>query len=103
MVRALRQAGIPASVDFEAVGESGEQLVAFFQSDTPAKIGGGSLFRIDNQWVTLSLLLPVVVRIESNDVVDTHYALLSHVPHHSSHTSRRLRYRYRLSLNFRKS
>ncbi|CCM01597.1 uncharacterized protein FIBRA_03657 [Fibroporia radiculosa] len=48
-VQALRQAGVPASLQFEAVGGSGEEFIAHLRENRARPIGGQALIRIDNR------------------------------------------------------
>jgi mediator of RNA polymerase II transcription subunit 17 len=55
MVSALRKTGIPCSLRFDGVGESGHQLVGHLVADeTGRRIGGEALLRIDARQVTVS-------------------------------------------------
>lgn len=60
MVSALLKAGIPSSLRFDAVGESGHQLVEHLvANETARKIGGEALLRIDvRQTLRLTFLSP---------------------------------------------
>ncbi|KAH9951596.1 subunit 17 of mediator complex-domain-containing protein [Amylocystis lapponica] len=49
VVRVLHQAGIPTKLHFEAVGGSGEELVAQLIEGAPKPIGGETLLRFDNR------------------------------------------------------
>lgn len=51
IVRALSDAGIATKFYFNAVGESGEELVAQLQPQNQLKLTGDCLLRIDNQYV----------------------------------------------------
>lgn len=55
MVSALLKAGILCSLRFDAVGESGHQLVEHLVADETARIGGEAILRIDARHVTISL------------------------------------------------
>ncbi|KAF8076451.1 subunit 17 of mediator complex-domain-containing protein [Lyophyllum atratum] len=59
MIAALSAAGIPASLRFDSVGETGRQLVQFFESGTGKVIGGEAVLRIDNRHtIRLTFLSP---------------------------------------------
>lgn len=60
MVSALLKAGIPSSLRFDVVGESGHQLVEHFAAkETARRIGGEALLRIDvRQTLRLTFLSP---------------------------------------------
>ncbi|KIK48933.1 hypothetical protein CY34DRAFT_518618 [Suillus luteus UH-Slu-Lm8-n1] len=60
MVSALLKAGIPSSLRFDAVGESGHQLVEHFAAnETARRIGGEALLRIDvRESLRLTFLSP---------------------------------------------
>lgn len=60
MVSALLKAGVPSSLRFDAVGESGHQLVEHFAAnETARRIGGEALLRIDvRQTLRLTFLSP---------------------------------------------
>ncbi|KAG1755640.1 subunit 17 of mediator complex-domain-containing protein [Suillus lakei] len=60
MVSALLKAGIPSSLRFDAVGESGHQLVEhLIANETARRIGGEALLRIDvRQTLRLTFLSP---------------------------------------------
>ncbi|KAF5388061.1 hypothetical protein D9615_000456 [Tricholomella constricta] len=51
MISALSAAGIPSSLRFDPVGETGRQLVQFFDSSAGKVIGGEAVLRIDNRYV----------------------------------------------------
>ncbi|KAG1732327.1 hypothetical protein EDD22DRAFT_982535 [Suillus occidentalis] len=67
MVSALLKAGIPSSLRFDAVGESGHQLVEHFAAnETARRIGGEALLRID---ATLPIAsIPQLVQLLSDEV-----------------------------------
>ncbi|KAG5649016.1 hypothetical protein DXG03_000365 [Asterophora parasitica] len=59
MVAALSAAGIPSSIRFDPVGETGLQLVQFFDSSAGKSIGGEAVLRIDNRHtIRLTFLSP---------------------------------------------
>ncbi|KAH7914170.1 subunit 17 of mediator complex-domain-containing protein [Hygrophoropsis aurantiaca] len=60
MVNALKDAGIPCTLRFDSIGESGEQLVGLIMAkDASRKLGGEAVLRIDNRYtLRLSFLSP---------------------------------------------
>jgi mediator of RNA polymerase II transcription subunit 17, fungi type len=54
---AMRNAGMQFVVRFIAGGESGEQLIKLIEHDSPLKIGGETVLRIDNRQVFYRLFL----------------------------------------------
>lgn len=56
MVVALTIAGIPSTFRFEAVGETGRQLVRLFELNGSKAIGGEAVLRIDNRYANSSLI-----------------------------------------------
>lgn len=50
IVRALDSAGIPSGLRFDPVGETGEELIKFFDDTTNKVIGGEAVLRIDNRY-----------------------------------------------------
>lgn len=50
MERALGAAGVPSSLRFNAVGDSGKELVQLLNEDSAQKIGGEAVLRIDNRY-----------------------------------------------------
>ncbi|GLB33862.1 putative subunit 17 of Mediator complex [Lyophyllum shimeji] len=59
MVAALSAAGIPASLRFDPVGETGRQLVQFLETGNGRVIGGEAVLRIDNRHtIRLTFLSP---------------------------------------------
>jgi mediator of RNA polymerase II transcription subunit 17 len=53
MTGAIRTAGIPSTLRFTAVGESGKDLVKLLDEGSALKIGGEAILIIDNKYVIL--------------------------------------------------
>lgn len=51
MVEALFMVGIPANLRFDPVGETGRDLVRFFDEDGSNVVGGEAVLRIDNRYI----------------------------------------------------
>lgn len=51
MVEALFMVGIPANLRFDPVGETGRDLVRFFDEDSSNVVGGEAVLRIDNRYM----------------------------------------------------
>ena len=51
MGQAMSQAGVPSKVRFNAVGETGTQLVDFLRGEDHSRIGGDAVLRVDNRSV----------------------------------------------------
>jgi len=51
MDKALVRAGITSKIRFNAVGETGMQLVDFLRGEDRVRIGGDALFRVNNRSV----------------------------------------------------
>jgi mediator of RNA polymerase II transcription subunit 17, fungi type len=56
MGQALSQAGVSSKVRFNAVGETGTQLVDFLRGEDHSRIGGDAVLRVDNRLVPLICL-----------------------------------------------
>lgn len=84
MVSALLKAGIPSSLRFDAVGESGHQLVEHFAAnETARRIGGEALLRIDVRQVAMwSTFLNIYLCFSKQGIssLDIPFAIISYSP-----------------------
>ena len=51
MEQALQRIGVPSQVRFDAIGETGKQLVDHLRGDDWSRIGGDAILRVDNRFV----------------------------------------------------
>lgn len=66
MERALDVAGVPSSLRFNAVGESGKELVKLLDEVSVQKIGGEAVLRIDDRYACFCCRLPYLANEEIN-------------------------------------
>lgn len=91
MVSALLKAGVPSSLRFDAVGESGHQLVEHFAAnETARRIGGEALLRIDVRQVAIwSTFLSIYLcsSQQANSSFDIPFTIISYSPFATSHAT----------------
>jgi mediator of RNA polymerase II transcription subunit 17 len=57
MVEALSAVGIPATLRFDPVGETGQQLIRLFDDNVSNIVGGEAVLRIDNRYVFSTFIM----------------------------------------------